>query len=138
MSEIKILKQEDITKLEHEIKNAEEKLQELYISIGENYAQICITKEDYSNNADIREVKKIKDWISESLQVIEDFYSVRRCKCCGNEVDEKFLFCGFCGAKMDEVELKVENQPKARFCKKCGTKVREEDIFCTECGIRFE
>lgn len=51
-----------------------------------------------------------------------------RCQNCGAEIQEGFLFCRECGAKV------ISRQK--RFCGQCGTELAEGVKFCPNCGAK--
>ena len=48
------------------------------------------------------------------------------CPCCGENVDDKFKFCPYCGGKMENL------------CPSCGEKVDGKFKFCPYCGSTME
>ena len=46
------------------------------------------------------------------------------CKKCGNQVDEKALFCSACGEAVE----------KENLCQKCGKPIKDRHQFCEYCG----
>ena len=49
------------------------------------------------------------------------------CENCNAEVVDEALFCGNCGAK-------IEEKKKVKFCYNCGETIAEEAMFCVKCG----
>jgi hypothetical protein len=50
------------------------------------------------------------------------------CAYCKNEVDDKNIFCSFCGHKLDK--------QRRFFCLQCGNELKEANKFCTACGAK--
>lgn len=46
------------------------------------------------------------------------------CKKCGNQVDEKALFCSACGEAVE----------KEKLCRQCGKPIKDGHQFCEYCG----
>ncbi len=54
------------------------------------------------------------------------------CKYCGKELDEKALFCGFCGKQCEDLPQDMV------VCSQCGRQNQVGDVFCQECGAELK
>ena len=61
--------------------------------------------------------------------------NLEKCPHCGGEVPQNAVFCGSCGRKVTEEELKEETG--VRFCTVCGAKVEPDFAFCVNCGQKL-
>ena len=74
------------------------------------------------------------------------------CTKCGNPIDEKNAFCGYCGSAID-LSVKTEKAavsltspnfmleertPEIYYCSYCAGQISETDAFCEHCGTRTQ
>ena len=57
---------------------------------------------------------------------------MKTCKYCGKELDEKALFCGFCGKRCQDLPQDMA------ICPQCGRPNQAGDAFCQECGAELK
>nr|WP_297016300.1 zinc ribbon domain-containing protein [Prevotella sp.] len=52
---------------------------------------------------------------------------MKKCICCGAQLEEDSVFCSYCGKKIE-----------FRSCSYCGAKLEDDSIFCSKCGMRLQ
>lgn len=89
----------EIGNLNRNLVYEQERIQEIYAEIGKKYYETRPTDmtplDALCDDIDTRK-RRIKRMHYE----IDQMRGIKRCEKCGTEVDEKFMFCGVCGAKL--------------------------------------
>lgn len=63
-------------------------------------------------------------------------YVVLLCEDCGREVLPSWEYCRYCGARVAQVRVAIDNIPSLYECRCCGRKYVELG-YCTVCGDRL-
>lgn len=124
----------ETTRLNSEISNAKNKINQLYNQIG--YAIYCAySTHPLPEAADlIAQVNELHEKIEACQAQIQAIAASSHCPNCGAKIRPDMMFCANCGAKLPQQE-----PPKAAaqaFCPSCGAPLAEGAVFCTNCGSR--
>lgn len=127
----------EITRLNIEISNLEQRVKENYIQLGEyilSHPELVAAEEE--TVAQIRQaVGELREKIALAQQTILDIRSINICPSCGAEVNRASKFCDKCGAAVD---CSVpEPQESGKLCPNCGAGVDDDALFCGSCGARL-
>jgi hypothetical protein len=101
-------------KLKGKISELKEKINKIYIEIGENVYNELKDGKDVSRDeitAKCEEISKAKDEIAKLETDILVFKKIKKCNSCGTELDLEAEFCSKCGKeqpKIEKVEIKEE------------------------------
>ncbi len=131
----------ETTKLNMSINTAEDKINKIYLKIGENiFAKYNAGQEiDPDFIDDCKQVKELKEEIDELKAKIMELKNVKLCTSCGAELNKDVMFCPKCGAKQEQpAPTKEEEASKNVFCKNCGASIPEGSAFCQSCGAKVE
>lgn len=96
----------DTSNLKRKILYEEERIMEIFADIGKTYYKTPENVEEmkaYCDDIDTRK-KRIKKMRFE----LQGLKGVKICPKCQSEVQDKFLFCGVCGAKLPATEDDIE------------------------------
>lgn len=111
---------------------------EMSVSADTSGTEIQI-RETLAENGDILQrivqIKVCQETIAAYQEQIRVLKGVKKCPHCGGEVPQNAVFCGSCGRKVTEEELKEETG--VRFCTVCGAKVEPDFAFCVNCGQKL-
>lgn len=128
----------EITRLNMEISNLEQKLRENYIKLGEyviGNPAILAGVEDETITQICQTVAEIKEKLAQDQQQILDIRNVNICSNCGAEVSRTSKFCDRCGTAMDRSVLEQSAQP---VCPNCGEIIDANAAFCGNCGTKLK
>ncbi len=127
----------EITRLNMEISNQEQRLRELYGQLGqylvENSDLVLADRQDAQ--ALLQEVAQVKAGIEASKATLLEVRNVNICPGCGAEVSRSSKFCPSCGAQMDRSVMERLNQ--APVCPSCGAELEPGAAFCGNCGAKL-
>ena len=127
----------EITRLNMEISNQEQRLRELYGQLGqylvENPDLVPADRQDAQ--ALLQEVAQVKAGIEASKATLLEVRNVNICPGCGAEVSRSSKFCPSCGAQMDRSVMERLNQ--APVCPSCGAELEPGAAFCGNCGAKL-
>ena len=127
----------EITRLNMEISNQEQRLRELYGQLGqylvENSDLVPADRQDAQ--ALLQEVAQVKAGIEASKATLLEVRNVNICPGCGAEVSRSSKFCPSCGAQMDRSVMERLNQ--APVCPSCGAELEPGAAFCGNCGAKL-
>lgn len=127
----------EITRLNMEISNQEQRLRELYGQLGqylvENADLVPADRQDAQ--ALLQEVAQVKAGIEASKATLLEVRNVNICPGCGAEVSRSSKFCPSCGAQMDRSVMERLNQ--APVCPSCGAELEPGAAFCGNCGAKL-
>ena len=66
------------------------------------------------------------------------------CKKCGREINEKAMYCPYCGEETVNKYWSLSNHTdvvqslkKSIVCEKCGAPTPEDSVFCVNCGEKI-
>ena len=127
----------EITRLNMEISNQEQRLRELYGQLGqylvENADLVPADRQDAQ--ALLQEVAQVKAGIEASKATLLEVRNVNICPGCGAEVSRSSKFCPSCGTQMDRSVMERLNQ--APVCPSCGAELEPGAAFCGNCGAKL-
>ena len=127
----------EITRLNMEISNQEQRLRELYGQLGqylvENPDLVPADRQDAQ--ALLQDVAQVKAGIEASKATLLEVRNVNICPGCGAEVSRSSKFCPSCGAQMDRSVMERLNQ--APVCPSCGAELEPGAAFCGNCGAKL-
>ena len=127
----------EITRLNMEISNQEQRLRELYGQLGqylvENADLVPADRQDAQ--ALLQDVAQVKAGIEASKATLLEVRNVNICPGCGAEVSRSSKFCPSCGAQMDRSVMERLNQ--APVCPGCGAELEPGAAFCGNCGAKL-
>lgn len=127
----------EITRLNMEISNQEQRLRELYGQLGqylvENPDLVPADRQDAQ--ALLQEVAQVKAGIEASKATLLEVRNVNICPGCGAEVSRSSKFCPSCGAQMDRSVM--ERLSQAPVCPSCGAELEPGAAFCGNCGAKL-
>ena len=127
----------EITRLNMEISNQEQRLRELYGQLGqylvENADLVPADRQDAQ--ALLQDVAQVKAGIEASKATLLEVRNVNICPGCGAEVSRSSKFCPSCGAQMDRSVMERLNQ--APVCPSCGAELEPGAAFCGNCGAKL-
>lgn len=75
------------------------KWNETYYVICDRCNTIYTISKEKGKSIETGEISEITYW--DLNEVKNNYSSIRRCKCCGREVDNNFMYCPYCGEKID-------------------------------------
>lgn len=122
-------KEESVNK---EIEKKQEELEKIFARIGKQYFEHNQENPDerFLANMDLaKECGKQIEILRMKKKELREENTI--CPVCGKTVVKGQVFCGNCGAKVQD-QQRVENQSK--FCAKCGSAVVIGSNFCGACG----
>lgn len=128
----------EITRLNVEISNLDQKLRENYSKLGEyviDNPALLAGSEDETITQICQAVAEIKEKMAQCQQQILDIRNVNICPNCGAEVNRTSKFCDRCGTEMDRSVLQQSAQP---VCPGCGEPVDADAVFCGNCGAKLK
>ena len=127
----------EITRLNMEISNQEQRLRELYGQLGqylvENADLVPADRQDAQ--ALLQDVAQVKAGIEASKATLLEVRNVNICPGCGAEVSRSSKFCPSCGTQMDRSVMERLNQ--APVCPSCGAELEPGAAFCGNCGAKL-
>ena len=127
----------EITRLNMEISNQEQRLRELYGQLGqylvENPDLVPADRQDAQ--ALLQEVAQVKAGIEASKATLLEVRNVNIFPGCGADVSRSSKFCPSCGAQMDRSVMERLNQ--APVCPSCGVELEPGAAFCGNCAAKL-
>lgn len=123
----------DASKLNAQISDEEEKVQKLYIEMGERYYRSHKDDENSELSLLCQSVSNCLGKI-EALKVqLSSIKKVKTCPKCGAECSSSTAYCSVCGTELP----KIEDKP-VKYCSKCGKSIAVDAAFCPFCGNKEE
>lgn len=127
----------EITRLNMEISNHEQRIKELAAQIGMS----VVEGELLTDNEQIAElavqIKKLQETIEKNQSTIQEIRNINICANCGAEVSRTSKFCDKCGSPMDRTVLETSAASAVPTCPACGEKLEPGALFCTNCGAKL-
>ncbi len=127
----------EITRLNLEISNQEQKIKELYTSAGEyllNNPQL-VDAQDETFSQKRESLAQLQEKIEQSRQALLDVRNINVCPSCGAEVNRSSRFCDRCGTEM--VRTALDHEEAKPTCPSCGAEVEGGSAFCGACGAKL-
>lgn len=118
----KVKSSNDISKIKTQIAYEDDKITDYYIELGKNYYndKPINASEQYIKICE--EIATRLDRIERLNQQINLLKGVKICKSCGAVINDSFLFCGLCGAKLPEINLETTTKESDPTLKAFGDK----------------
>lgn len=129
----------DTTKLNSQIREEEKKIQNAFVSIGQQY--YAQSKENPAPEYEVlfQSITASEALIAQYKLEVQKIKGVCTCTNCGAEIDVNAAFCPSCGTKNEFLAKQQEAQEASeRHCPNCGAAVKDDAVFCPECGNRVE
>lgn len=128
----------EVTRLNVEISNTEQKMCELYRQLGEYLVQHpeLLPTADETVQGLHTSLLELQEKLETVKQTLLDVKNTNICPSCGAEVSRSSKFCDRCGTAMGRSDL--ENTEKGAFCPQCGAQVEASALFCENCGAKIE
>jgi predicted nucleic acid-binding Zn ribbon protein len=127
----------DIARLNSQIADERQQIENLYIQIGKIYHETQGADEHSPSGKLCMSIEAANTRITQYEQDILTIKGVRKCTVCGAKTPANAVFCSSCGAKT-EIPLTVPPPPvpeqPIKKCTGCGTVLPDEVAFCTACG----
>lgn len=127
----------EITRLNMEISNQEQRLRELHNQLGQflvEHAEL-VPVDAADAQALLQEVAQVKAGIENSKATLLEVRNVNICPGCGAEVARTSKFCPSCGAQMDRSVM--ERLAQTPVCPNCGAELEAGAAFCGNCGSKL-
>lgn len=127
----------EITRLNMEISNQEQRLRELYGKLGQFLVENpqLVPAEAQEAQSCLQEVAQVQAGIEASKATLLEVRNVNICPGCGAEVARTSKFCPSCGAQMDRSVM--ERLAQTPVCPACGAEVEAGSAFCGSCGAKL-
>ena len=129
------------TKSKFEISEKEDKIEEIFISMGKTVYEMYKKGE---NVGDVLEqnAEKIDDLNKEIEEMEKKLLSnkgLKECCNCGKIIPVDSHFCPKCGTEQSDVQILKNNEiANKKVCNKCNAICDDEDEFCGNCGEKIE
>ena len=132
----------EVTKLNVQIGQEEDKIERLYAQIGKSiYKAFAVGEETDSSVAVVCEqIKTVEININSLRDKISEIKNVKTCANCGAEMERTQMFCSKCGERSQpapQPEAEDVPSPEPVSCPNCGTTLPAEAEFCTNCGNKL-
>lgn len=124
----------EITKLNSTISGAEEKVRELYTTMGYEVYRAYYENPLPEVAGLIAEITQLHEKIEECKAQIDAINAVKTCPQCGSKVSKEMAFCGTCGFRLPVEQPAPAAEAVPAFCGACGAPITAETVFCTNCG----
>lgn len=127
----------EITRLNVEISNTEQKVREIYVQLGEYLTQHpeLLPLQDETVQGFHKSLLEAQESLAAAKQALLDVKNINICPGCGAEVSRSSKFCDRCGTAIDHSIL--ENANKECTCPQCGAPVEASSLFCGNCGAKL-
>ena len=125
----------EIMKCSSAIDSCKEKIELVYMEIGERYynTEGEVSKEEFSDL--FTEIENNQKQIEELENKIKSLKQVMTCKVCGAELSKDAKFCRYCGSKVKDI---VVSPSSGLECWNCHSPLRGDERFCASCGAKSE
>lgn len=126
----------EITRLNMEISNHEQKIRELAAQIGMSVVEQHLLVEDAQISEWTAQIEALQAAINKNREVIRDIRNINICPNCGAEVPRTGNFCNKCGSPIDRSVLEDSIASSVPTCSNCGAPLEPDSMFCTNCGAK--
>ena len=134
----------EIERVEQDLANAEEALQEKLFQLGQLFYQ------KHQNDSTLEpEYANMVDMITKLDENRKGFYQNKlrlmgkmMCLNCGEIIPYGSVYCSFCGQKANEKNTSTQNPENQQgaglglICSNCGTELEAGTLFCPSCGTK--
>ena len=114
----------------------QEEMNDLFWKLGQSYYMKHRQEETCDEQAFMDQLNDLLEQNIRHREQIRRLHQQTVCRICGARIREDSLFCGSCGAGLDEEEMPAAEN--SRTCPDCGQILLEEHLFCTCCGKKQE
>ena len=121
----------EITRLNMEISNNEQKLKELAVQVGMSVVDRKLLAELTV------QIETLHEAITKNQSLIQEIRNINICANCGAEVSRTSKFCDKCGNPMDRSALEASAASAVPVCPECGEQLEPGALFCTNCGTKL-
>lgn len=130
----------EVTKLNLEISNCEQRSREIYIQLGEYLSQHpeLLPAGDETVQQCMAGLAEQQEKLEQTRQAILEVKNINICPGCGAEVSRSSRFCDRCGTEMVQRPAAVQAEPVQRVCSQCGEPLDSGALFCGNCGAKQE
>ena len=127
----------EITRLNIENSNSEQKIKELAAQIG----TLVVDEQLLPENAQVAEwaaqITALREAIAKNQETIQGIRNINICANCGAEVSRTSKFCDKCGSPMDRSVLEDSIASAIPTCPQCGEQLEPGALYCGNCGAKF-
>lgn len=127
----------EITRLNMEISNQEQKIKELAAQLGMIVVEEHLLPEHEQVAGLVAQIVKLQGTIAQNRATIQDIRNINICANCGAEVSRASKFCDKCGSPMDRTVLDASVASASPTCPACGAQLEAGAKFCTNCGAKL-
>lgn len=124
----------DVTKLNSQISDEENKVRSMYATIGQKYFEMYEEDQEAVFAEDILCIQTAQSKVLELREQINIVKGIKKCSSCGSEIAKTAAFCPACGAKTPIVEEAVAQEAPKKLCPHCNNEVEDSVVFCQNCG----
>lgn len=127
----------DTARLNSQIADERQQIENLYIQIGKIYHE-AHGADEYSPSGKLcMSIEAAYLRIAQYEQDILKIKGVRKCAACGAKTPANAVFCSGCGARTEN-PVPIPEMPSIEIkqCAGCGAVLTDEVAFCTACGHR--
>lgn len=128
----------DITKLNSNISDEQNRINSTYTQLGKLYYEIHKDDCEEALSLLVSSINDSMNKIKELQQQIIDIKGIVKCANCGAEVDKSAAFCASCGTAIPKEAVVEETQVlEDKTCPSCGTVIVGDSVFCGNCGTKL-
>ena len=127
----------EITRLNMEISNNEQKLKELAVQVGMSVVDRKLLAEDEQIAELTVQIETLHEAITKNQSLIQEIRNINICANCGAEVSRTSKFCDKCGNPRDRSALEASAASAVPVCPECGEQLEPGALFCTNCGTKL-
>ena len=126
----------DITQLNSAISDRQDKIQRLYLTLGQAYYERHKEEPDAEESALIQKINGLFQEISQYRDKIVQIRGNGVCPGCGKEIPASAQFCNYCGSRIEKTVPPQTIAEESR-CPQCGSVNPEGNLYCNHCGNRL-
>ncbi len=127
----------EITRLNMDISNNEQKARELAAKLGMMVVEQGLLTDNEQAAELTAQILKCLATVERNKETIQNIRNINICASCGAEVSRTSKFCDKCGAPMSRAVLEDSVASATPTCPQCGAKLEAGSKFCTECGAKL-
>lgn len=129
------------TKSRFEISEKEDKIEEIFLSMGRTVYEMYKKGENIGEffQQEAEKVDNLNKEIEDMERKILSNKGLKECTKCGKIISVDSHFCPKCGAEQSDIQiLRNDEILNKKVCNKCNAICYEEDEFCENCGEKIE